>query len=239
MGLRYPAVSLVRGLDIQSSCGYMHNTYSVSSLVTVGGRRLRRQETWSHKWPEQILHLCVFCQISRKCRTPPPPFSFSFLFFKGIALPPVKTESLLCKHLIRRTTWRLCVSVELFLLGGSQACQDFGFLLLAEMTNCRRFNEKVARKAFLFFFLTALCTCSVHNEELQHGLCFSWELTSLSPNHSQMFTDSFNTSKTQISARGLSIAPPFVLYLDLFFVYTVYKYISIISTNTCVEIQTY
>lgn len=64
----------------------------------------------------------------------------------------MKTESLLCKHLIRRTTWRLCVSVELFLLGGSQACRDFGFLLLAEMTNCRRFNEKVARKAFLSFF---------------------------------------------------------------------------------------
>lgn len=54
-----------------------------------------------------------------------------------------------------------------------------------------------------------------------------------------MFTDSFNTSKTQISARGLSIAPPFLLYLDLFFVYTVYKYIPIISTNAHIEIQTY
>lgn len=59
-----------------------------------------------------------------------------------------------------------------FCLVAHKLVGDFGFLLLAEMTNCRRFNEKVARKAFHFFFKLLCVHACVHNEELQHGLRF-------------------------------------------------------------------
>lgn len=170
--------------------------YSYSGWAeTVEAGDSEPQVTWTNATFVSILLIFIPCRWRQTPSSPhhPP-------LFGGIALPPVKTQSLFCKHLIRRPRWRRCVSVDSSLVGGSQACQDFGFLTLGEKLQIAGRWMKSSKKSFSFFIPCSLCTSWVHSDELQHGLRFSWELRSLIRNHLQMFTDSFNTRKTQISA---------------------------------------
>lgn len=179
-----PGHSVMLWLHAQHLFSFLFSYSGWAETVEAGN--LEPQVTWTN--PTFVWILPILFLENAEASTQHTFFSFFFFlsfFITGIALPPVKTESLSCKHLIWRTTWRLCVSVDLYLLGGSQACRDVGFLLLEEMTNCRRTHEKVARKAFLSFFLNCCVHAHYTMKNYSAGCASAKKLTSLSRNHSQ------------------------------------------------------